>query len=109
MNFELYRIDQLCNERGWSHYRLAKEMETSPNNVGNLFRRTSTPSVPTLRKICDVMGISMSQFYSTDGHQATLTEQQMHVLELYEKLDPEKRLRAEAYLQGLADQMGQDF
>ena len=105
MSFELDRIDQLCEERGWSRYRLAKKMETSPNNVGNLFRRTSTPSVPTLRKICEVMGISMAQFYSMDGLQATLTEQQKRILELYDVLDPGRKIRAEAYLEGLADQM----
>lgn len=38
MSFELDRIEELCNDRGWSHYRLAKEMEISPNSIGNLFR-----------------------------------------------------------------------
>ena len=49
MSFELDRIEELCNDRGWSHYRLAKEMEISPNSIGNLFRRTTVPSIPTLR------------------------------------------------------------
>lgn len=26
MSFELDRIEELCNDRGWSHYRLAKEI-----------------------------------------------------------------------------------
>ena len=34
MSFELDRIEELCNDRGWSHYRLAKEMEISPNSIG---------------------------------------------------------------------------
>lgn len=29
MSFELERIEELCQERGWSHYRLAIEMDTS--------------------------------------------------------------------------------
>lgn len=49
MSFELDRIEELCNDRGWSHYRLAKEMDISPNSIGNLFRRTTVPSIPTLR------------------------------------------------------------
>ena len=36
MSFELDRIEELCNDRGWSHYRLAKEMDISPNSIGNL-------------------------------------------------------------------------
>lgn len=34
MSFELDRIEELCNDRGWSHYRLAKEMDISPNSMG---------------------------------------------------------------------------
>lgn len=45
MSFELDRIEELCNDRGWSHYRLAKEMDISPNSIGNLFRRTTVPSI----------------------------------------------------------------
>lgn len=59
MSFELDRIEELCNDRGWSHYRLAKEMDISPNSIGNLFRRTTVPSIPTLRHICQVFGISL--------------------------------------------------
>ena len=73
MSFELDRIEELCNDRGWSHYRLAKEMDISPNSIGNLFRRTTVPSIPTLRHICQVFGISMGEFYSTDGSQTILT------------------------------------
>ena len=75
MSFELDRIEELCNDRGWSHYRLAKEMEISPNSIGNLFRRTTVPSIPTIRHICQVFGISMSEFYSTEGSQAVLSKQ----------------------------------
>ena len=57
MSFELDRIEELCNDRGWSHYRLAKEMDISPNSIGNLFRRTTVPSIPTIRHICQVFGI----------------------------------------------------
>ena len=92
MSFELDRIEELCNDRGWSHYRLAKEMDISPNSIGNLFRRTTVPSIPTLRHICQVFGISMGEFYSTDGSQTILN-----------KHGPSNKIRAESYLEGLAD------
>ena len=41
MSYELERIEELCRERGWSHYRLALEMDTSPNNIGNLDRKST--------------------------------------------------------------------
>ena len=108
MSYELNRIEELCKERGWSHYRLAIKMETSPNNIGNLFRRTTTPSIPTIRRICEVMGITMAQFYSTDGHPISLTEEQKHILDLYNCLDPTDKCRAEAYLKGLSDATGKN-
>lgn len=104
MSFELDRIQELCDARGWSHYRLAKEMDTSPNNIGNLFRRTSIPSIPTIRRICEVMGITIAQFYSTDGTQVTLTPQQKKMLDLFDHLDPANKLKAEAYMEGLSAQ-----
>ena len=102
MSYELERIEELCRERGWSHYHLAIEMDTSPNNIGNLFRRTTTPSIPTIRRICEVMGITMAQFYSTDGIQVTLSSQQKRILDLFDHLDRDGKLRAEAYMEGLS-------
>lgn len=106
MSYELERIEELCEERGWSHYRLAIKMDTSPNNIGNLFRRTTTPSIPTIRRICEVMGITMAQFYSTEGQAVPLTGEQTHLLDLYNRLDHIDKCRAEAYLKGLADASG---
>ena len=102
MSYELERIEELCRERGWSHYRLALEMDTSPNNIGNLFRRTTVPSIPTIRRICEVMGITMAQFYSTDGIQVTLNDPQRRIMDLYDKLDPLDKSKAEAYMEGLS-------
>ena len=104
MSYELERIEALCRGRGWSHYRLAIEMDTSPNNIGNLFRRTTTPSIPTIRRICDVMGITMAQFYSADGVTVTLSERQKRILDLCDYLDRDGKLKAEAYMEGLSVQ-----
>ena len=74
MSFELERIEELCQERGWSHYRLAIEMDTSPNNIGNLFRRTTVPSIPTIRRICDVMGIPSVSYTHLTALSATILD-----------------------------------
>lgn len=104
MSFELDRIEEFCRIRGWSHYRLAKEMDVSPNSIGNLFRRTSIPSVPTIRHICETMGITISQFYSTDGDAVTMTEQQKAFLEMFDRLSPGDKKKAEGYIEGLLAQ-----
>ena len=103
MSYELDRIEELCRERGWSHYHLAIEMDTHANHIGTLFRRTTTPSIPTIRRICEVMGITMSQFYSADGVSVTLSDRQKRILDLFDHLDRDGKLKAEAYMEGLAD------
>lgn len=62
---------------------------------------TSIPSVPTIRHICEAMGITISQFYSTDGSAATITEQQKAFLELFDRLSPGDKKKAEGYIEGL--------
>lgn len=97
MNYELKRIKQLCHERGWSLYRLAREMNASPNNIYNIFRRSTTPSVPTLRQVCKALGITMSKFYAEDENIKT----QDDILFIYNKLTPVNKAKAEAYMLGL--------
>ena len=105
MSYELDRIEELCRERGWSHYRLAIMTGTSPNNIGNLFRRTTVPSIPTIRRICEAMGITMAQFFSKEegNEEIPLNKQQKHFLSLFCQLDGKNRVLAEAYIQGLLD------
>lgn len=102
MGPELERIEQLCNERGWSHYKLAKMMNMAPNNVGNLFNRESTPSIYTLRRVCDAFEITLSQFFAGENEAFTLTADQKRILSYYSQLDRNKKMMAEAYLSGLA-------
>ncbi|EHG33535.1 helix-turn-helix domain-containing protein [Enterocloster clostridioformis] len=78
MNYELKRIKQLCHERGWSLYRLAREMNASPNNIYNIF-------------------ITMSKFYAEDENIKT----QDDILFIYNKLTPVNKAKAEAYMLGL--------
>lgn len=103
MSYELDRIEELCRERGWSHYKLAKEMNDSANNISNLFRRTTTPSIVTLRRVCSAMGITMAEFYKRDGISTVLTENQKTLLDHYNVLDSRSKDKAMAYIKGLAD------
>ena len=66
------RIKALMRERGWTPYRLAKESGLSDATVGNLFRRNTVPSMPTLETICRGLGITLSQFFA-EGEMVELT------------------------------------
>ena len=82
------RIKALMRERGWTPYRLAKESGLSDATVGNLFRRNTVPSMPTLETICRGLGITLSQFFA-EGEMVELT------LELKELFDDWVNLTAD--------------
>lgn len=58
------RIKALLNERGWTPYRLAKEAGLPDATIGNIFRRNTMPTLPTLEAVCNAFGITLSQFFA---------------------------------------------
>ncbi len=60
----LQKIRELLEEREWSIYRLAQVSGINPSTLGNLFTRNNVPTIPTLERICEALGISLSEFFS---------------------------------------------
>ncbi len=61
------KIDELRKERGWSVNNLAMEAELTQSTLNNLYQRHNEPKLSTLRAICDAFGITLSEFFSSDG------------------------------------------
>ena len=72
-NITLMKIESYMIQRNWTVYRLAKESDISYSSLNNLFQRNTEPTLPTLRKICTGLGISLSQFFSDDQTPPELT------------------------------------
>ena len=60
------KIQEMMKQRGWSAYKLAKQSGLSEATIGNLIRRNTVPSIPTVEAICNGFGISLSQFFLTE-------------------------------------------
>lgn len=58
------RIKALLKERNWTPYRLAKEAGLPDATIGNIFRRNTMPTLPTLEAVCKAFGITLSQFFA---------------------------------------------
>ena len=86
------RIKQLCQTRGWSYYRLAKESGITYSTLNTLLRKAYCPAVPTLE-----------QFFSDEAGPVGLTAEQREHLARWEQLSARDRERAEAYIQALLD------
>lgn len=96
------RIKELCVSRSWTYYRLAKEADIPYSSLSTMLHKAYVPSVPSLMKICNGFGISLSQFFSQEDDTAKLTKKQKDCLEHWDKLDAQSQTLALAYMEGLA-------
>ncbi|QOV19109.1 helix-turn-helix transcriptional regulator [Blautia liquoris] len=95
-------IKELCAERKWSYYRLAKESGLPYSTINNMLHRTNIPTVPTLQKMCDAFEITLSDFFLEGIKEYTLTNSQTELLEIYKNLSKDDRRMLIAYAKGLA-------
>ena len=45
----IQHIQDLCKERSWTYYRLAKEADIPYSTLNNMVNRTNIPTIPTRR------------------------------------------------------------
>ena len=75
------RIKELCDKKQMTMYALSKKTGISQSSLSNLMKKGSTPTFYTLDKICDGLGITLSQFFSDDLKGLDLSYEQKKVLE----------------------------
>jgi transcriptional regulator with XRE-family HTH domain len=60
------RIIQLCDDRGIAINELAGISGVSPSTVYSILdERSQNPGAITIKKLCDGLGITLGQFFST--------------------------------------------
>ncbi|MCD7717342.1 MAG: helix-turn-helix transcriptional regulator [Lachnospiraceae bacterium] len=99
----LNRIQELCEERGWSYYRLAKASGITYSTLNTMIHKQNLPSLTTLQKICDGFGISLTDFFDPNRDVSGLTDEQAKCLSLFTSLTPQKQELALAYMKGLSE------
>lgn len=95
------RIKELCDKRHMTMYALSKKTGISQSSLSNLMKRGSTPTVYTLDRICDGLGITLSQFFSGDKEKLGLSPEQSRVLETWESLTDKEKSAVEIYVRGM--------
>lgn len=87
----LEKITQLRLERHWSEYQLAEKSGLTQSTISSWYRKNMLPSIPSLIKICDAFGITISQFFLEDKSKAVLLNtNQLELLDAAAKLDTEQ-------------------
>lgn len=103
LNSTLQRIEELCEQHQWNHYRLAKNCDIPLASIQAMFSRNTCPTIPTLEKICEGFSISMSEFFDymiTPDHPALRQDEQL-LVERYNKLSRHDKEILFAYLDGM--------
>lgn len=98
----LKRIQELCEERNWSYYQLSKASGIAYSTLNTMLNKQNSPSLPTLQKLCEGFGISMTDFFEPCKSLTGLTEDQSMCLALFTSLSPEDKKLAIAYMKGLS-------
>ena len=96
----LERIQELCEERHWSYYQLSKAAGITYSTLNTMINKQNMPSIPTLFKLCQGFGITVSDFFEPNRSKQGLTSEQALCLSLFTTLPQEDKQLALAYLKG---------
>lgn len=87
----LEKITQLRLERNWTEYQLAERSGLTQSTIPSWYRKNMLPTIPSLERICEAFGITLSQFFLEDSENTVvITDQQRMLLEYAAKLEPEQ-------------------
>lgn len=78
-------------QRGWSEYQLAERAGLPQSTISSWYRKNMVPTIPSLEKICDAFGITLSQLFSGDDTPVTLTDSQKQLLDRWSRLNKEQQ------------------
>ena len=98
-NYIIERIEELCEEKQMSRYRLAQKAGLAQSSISTLLNRKSVPTIQTIDKLCDRFGITLAQFFCST--RVDLTEEQQGLLDTWDKLGEQEKMLVNAYIQGL--------
>lgn len=87
----LATIARYREERNWTEYQLAEKSGLPQSTISSWFRKSMVPTVPSLEKICDAFGITLSQLFAEDGEMCSLTDSQKRILECWSRRTPEQQ------------------
>ena len=77
--------------RGWTEYQLAERSGLPQSTISSWYRKNMVPTIPSLEKICDAFGITLSQLFSEEDAPVSLTASQKQLLEKWSRLTEDQQ------------------
>lgn len=99
----LKRIEDLRLQKGWSVYKLCNEADLSPSALTNMYARNTYPSIPTILKICEVLNISISEFFNDEDNGEEFTAKEREIIYSFRKLNETEKTAFETLLNALSN------
>lgn len=88
----LERITYYRKLKNWSEYQLAEKSGLTQSTISSWYRKDMYPTIPSLEKICNAFGITLSQFFSSSTDTFELTDLQKDLLIEINHLSQEQQL-----------------
>lgn len=83
----LEKITAMREERHWTEYQLAEKSGLTQSTISSWYRKNMLPTIPSLIKICDAFGVTLSQFFLEDNEAVHLNDTQTRLLHAASKLE----------------------
>lgn len=100
-DFIAERINELCSKRQISRYKLSKLTGIQQSTLSNLMTKKSLPNIVTLSRICDGLGITLSQFFQEGDNLPDLSSEQKRVLDTWAELSETEKILTSTFVRGL--------
>ena len=84
-------ITQYREDRGWTEYQLAEHSGLPQSTISSWYRKNMVPTIPSLEKICNAFGITLSQLFAEGNTPVSLTNSQQELLKHWSKLTEEQQ------------------
>ncbi|MBQ8097582.1 MAG: helix-turn-helix domain-containing protein [Prevotella sp.] len=69
-----FRLKEIMADRGFTNVALAKQLGYTEVAVSNMVRGKTLPSLNTLEKIADLLGVGMRDFFDDETAKSPATE-----------------------------------
>lgn len=86
-----------------SQYELAKRAGMTQSSVSTLLNNGNVPRITTLEKVCKGFGITLAQFFAEDEEYPDLSEEQLKVLNTWQKLSVKEKAAIEKIVSSIID------
>lgn len=86
-----------------SQYELAKRAGMTQSSISTLINEGNVQRITTLEKVCEGFGITLAQFFTMDDKYPDLSEEQIKVLNTWEKLSVKEKAAIEKIVSSIID------